>query len=111
MATGVPQGFTFNPDQADLEAAPLKAPVVFDSFRVPCQCGRHFPGLRYEFFPTTIFIHGECPSCGPRTAIFAPPLTEEGQQAARKAMDATEAKLLDDFLTFVQRGCVERDIA
>lgn len=66
------QGASFAPDQAEVIAS---APALFDTLRVPCACGRHVPGLRFSFFPSTVYIEGECPECGPTHAIFAPPLS------------------------------------
>ena len=93
---------SFDPDKANLDAAPYDAPIVFDRLRVPCQCGHTLVGERYEFFPTTVFIFGVCARCGPRRAIFAPPIDWAQQMEQARALNDQEAKALDEFLAFVQ---------
>lgn len=66
------QGASFAPDQAEVIAS---APTLFDRLGFACACGRHVPGLRFSFFPSTMYIEGKCPACGPTHAIFAPPLS------------------------------------
>lgn len=98
-----------NPDVADLEAAPYTAPVVFDRLRVPCQCGGTLVGEEYEFFPSTLAIKGTCVKCGPRRAIFAPPLDETSQQKDQRLaeemtlLNEEETTILNEFLEFVRR--------
>lgn len=63
--------FTFNPDLAEPVEPP---PVLFQRMLVPCACGGTLVGEEYQFFPSTVHIRGVCVTCGPRTAIFAPPM-------------------------------------
>lgn len=57
-----------------------KPPLMFDRLRVPCECGGVLIGEEYAFFPNTLFIRGTCLKCGPRSAFFAPPVSESEKQ-------------------------------
>ncbi len=68
--------------RVDLDFATVidPVPVLFFAIRSPCACGRSLDSPSYTFFPSTVFVHGQCPVCGPQSAIFAPHMKgqEEG---------------------------------
>ena len=69
----------FNIDLAGPVDAP---PVVFHTIRVPCACGRSLTPDKntFTFFPSAVFVHGECEACGPQSAIFAPHMKNVGEK-------------------------------
>lgn len=68
--------FTFNPGLAEPVEAP---PIVFHRMHVPCSCGGTFTPTEHIFFSNTLFMRGLCPDCGPRSAMFAPPVLGQEQ--------------------------------
>ncbi len=66
------KGTTLDFGRTDLADRIDPPPVLFHAMRVPCACGRPLTDPIYTFFPSAVFAHGECPVCGPQTAIFAP---------------------------------------
>lgn len=75
-------------------------PVLFYAMRVPCACGRSLAECHYTFFPGSVFVHGVCEACGPRTAIFAPEMKD-----ARDPLPAAVAKALTRATTSIAREC------
>lgn len=72
----------------DLAAPVDSPPLLFDRLRVPCDCGGTLIGEEYAFFPSSVFIHGKCLKCGPRSAMFAPPVN--ATEGERQEMVAAE---------------------
>jgi hypothetical protein len=73
--------------------AKSNAPVLFFDIRVPCACGMSLDEKTYTFFPSSIFVHGNCPACGSRTAIFAPHMKE-----MRETLPEHSAKRLQNLM-------------
>jgi hypothetical protein len=86
---------SFNPELAE----PVEpAPLLFDRIKVPCStCSNTLVGTEYAFFPSTVFIRGTCLKCGPRSAMFAPPVNETAED--RNARIAAELKSFSDELS------------
>lgn len=78
-------------------AAPVDAPpVLFHAMRAPCACGRALTNNTYTFFPSSVFVHGECSACGPQSAIFAPHMEGKGERLP-EAIARTLARLTKDL--------------
>lgn len=65
------KGASFDPDDAEITPGP---PLFFERLRAPCACGRTFAPTRYTFFSSTLYMEGDCKTCGRVLAIFAPPV-------------------------------------
>lgn len=91
------------------------APVLFFDVRVPCSCGMSLDDKTYTFFPSSVFVHGTCPACGSRTAIFAPHMKDMREtlpaHAARRLQmlvqevageyQESASDVVDEFLTYL----------
>ena len=72
----------------ELADAVDRPPVLFHGMFAPCACARPLTNHRYVFFPSAVFIYGDCDVCGPeRTAIFAPEAYMEARPAAPSLRD------------------------
>lgn len=83
----------FNIDLAGPVDAP---PVLFHAMRAPCACGRALVDNTYTFFPSAVFVHGTCSTCGPQTAIFAPEMRGVGEPLSAN-IARTMARLTSDL--------------
>jgi hypothetical protein len=92
--------FTFNPDLADPVEPP---PLVFHRMNVPCSCGGTFVGQEHLFFNSTVFIRGLCASCGPRSAMFAPPVPVEDQPELTPQQEAAVSEISEMLKQVRQR--------
>ena len=112
MSHSSPHPFVFDTDYEPVEPPP----VLFHAIRVPCACGRALSDCLYTFFPSSIFVHGVCVVCGPRSAIFAPhlertalePMSERVKRSMRRLLvdlarvyGTNEQMVIDEFLTFI----------
>lgn len=102
----------FNVDLAGPVDTP---PVLFHAIRVPCACGRSLTNNTFTFFPSAVFVHGECETCGPQSAIFAPHIKEVkepmpnviAKQLARLTADLSRTygsdprTVLNEFLNYL----------
>ncbi len=71
-------------------------PVVFHVIRVPCACGRSLDEVVYTFFPSAVFVSGECVACGRQTAVFAPGIEKLTAQALMAQFLAFLARTIDE---------------
>ena len=97
-------------------------PVLFHTMRVPCACGRALRDAVYTFFPGSVFAHGVCEACGPRTAIFAPHMKDAREplpvavtrslsrvtQALAREYGADPQTILAEFLNYLA-ACSDGD--
>lgn len=71
-------------------------PLVWHVIRVPCACGRSLDEPVYTFFPSSVFVHGVCPACGPQSAIFAPHMKGQGEKLPER-IASTLQRLTQDL--------------
>lgn len=101
------RGASFDPDDAEILPSP---PTLFKQLRVACpECPNTLltgETLRYAFFPTTVYIEGECPRCAQtRSALFAPEPGSYIAQAGDPVTLSTRAEAeLADFLAFLSQS-------
>lgn len=74
-------------------------PVLFHAIRTPCACGRSLTDPLYTFFPSAVFVHGQCEKCGAQSAIFAPHM-----KGAMEPMPAYLARTLQHLVQDVGRA-------